>query len=218
MKINVDILRQFCELLLQKEIVESDFNKDYKIGVNIRKGKDETRLDCSTMKKYGVLKVPWTIDSRTGLVCIPLKPSEILNFRPSMATIKNALKRANIKRKITKEDIQKSLEKKIKFYKKGGKYFMWYITSNKNKEFKWYKNSDKLEVFGKVIVNINPLEEIFFIGNKKENKGFLEWYKENDIFLKSSIKPFNEVKESFEKIASLNLSERIKFLKNFFGL
>ena len=57
------------------------------------KRRDKILLDPSSMKEMGLVRSPYSIHHRTGLVSMPLEPDEVEEFEPSMATPERVLER-----------------------------------------------------------------------------------------------------------------------------
>jgi bifunctional non-homologous end joining protein LigD len=50
-------------------------------------------IDPSTMKPMGLVRPPYCVHSKTGLVSLPLQPRELAGFEPQMASTERALER-----------------------------------------------------------------------------------------------------------------------------
>jgi hypothetical protein len=59
--------------------------------VGKKPGKEEIRLDTSTLKNKGSLRAPYSINTDTGRVALPLTPRELRGFSPEKAELSNVL-------------------------------------------------------------------------------------------------------------------------------
>jgi DNA primase len=68
-------------------------------------------LDSSSMKEMGLVRAPYSVHSKTGLISLPISIKEIKNFEPEMAKIEKVLERYRKKGNefILKESNPKSL-------------------------------------------------------------------------------------------------------------
>ena len=57
----------------------------------VRSSSQQFRLDLSPVKELGPIKAPWSLDSRTGLVSLPLDREDLDKFTPGDASIKSVL-------------------------------------------------------------------------------------------------------------------------------
>jgi len=78
--INVDKLRQELRNELDKEFISDD-----NITTSIARGKDQCRVDVTTLKKNGSIRAAYSLNSNTGLVSLPIR--NLRTFKPSDATI-----------------------------------------------------------------------------------------------------------------------------------
>jgi DNA primase len=72
---------------------------------------DNILLDSSSMKEMGLVRAPYSVHSKTGLISLPISFKEIKNFEPEMAKIEKVIERYKKKGNefILKESNPKSL-------------------------------------------------------------------------------------------------------------
>jgi len=61
------------------------------ITTGVRSSSKQVRLDLSPIKELGPIKAPWSLDSRTGLVSLPLDREDLDKFTPGDAAVKSVL-------------------------------------------------------------------------------------------------------------------------------
>jgi len=81
-KWNIDNMRKFL-----RELMDEKFGDRDDLTTSLASS-GQIRLDTTLVKRRGTFKVPYSLDRRTGLTSLPIKPSEILKFRRTQAKIK----------------------------------------------------------------------------------------------------------------------------------
>ncbi|MFQ5647851.1 MAG: hypothetical protein ACE5FW_01320 [Candidatus Aenigmatarchaeota archaeon] len=70
------------------------------VPVGKEQRKDKILLDWASMKPLGLVRAPFSMHSRTGLVSLPLAASELGSFKPGMATPERAVKEYQKRKKL----------------------------------------------------------------------------------------------------------------------
>ena len=75
---------------LRKELIEElkKYSKgNPKLTTSFAQNRDMMRLDVSTLHESGSIRAAWSLNSKTGLISLPLSPNEIEIFNKKMAVI-----------------------------------------------------------------------------------------------------------------------------------
>ncbi|MCD6371484.1 MAG: hypothetical protein J7L39_02090, partial [Candidatus Aenigmarchaeota archaeon] len=79
--------------VIQREVGKKFPNLTTSSPKEKKKREDKILLDPSSMKRMGLVRAPYSIHSKTGLVSLPLNLKEVKNFNMENANIENVAKR-----------------------------------------------------------------------------------------------------------------------------
>jgi len=210
--IDTDDASNLMEKIIQEYL---DRKQDDRLTMSITKDPGQMRLDISTLRETGALRAAYSLAYPTGLVCLPIPPSQLSEFEKSDATINKVLKNFKGGSRIQSSDVLRRLAINPEAWKVLlSPLQKWWQNQPLNQEEKNAIYSAYLAYlnFGKIndFIELNKLAaEILFDSEKLEKSKTGKWWEDEPVE-----KEFNRKKnELLDSISQSSIEIRIDFLK-----